>query len=165
MEKQPVAWKVCCVVYWCGKTRKRMSWWTGRRDMTDKLLKTALNHNQSINFFACSFKLQQRHCNNNVENVQTTLFSDGCDHVVKLKFSVFLEKTSLLVWDSSDLLTLYDILYEKGKASSRARGNIGPSFRYVTSMFKQSAHTWIIQSFSKGLTLWVHTLYKASLKA
>ena len=25
VEKQPVALKVCCVVYWCGKTRKRMS--------------------------------------------------------------------------------------------------------------------------------------------
>ena len=47
VEKQPVAWKVCCVVYWCGKTRKRMSRWTDRRDMTEKLLKTALNPNQS----------------------------------------------------------------------------------------------------------------------
>ena len=44
-----VAWKVCCVVYWCGKTRKRMRRWTGRRDMTEQLLKTALNPNESIN--------------------------------------------------------------------------------------------------------------------
>ena len=49
VEKQPVAWKVCCVVYWCGKTRKRMSRWTGCRDMTEKLLKKALNPNQSNN--------------------------------------------------------------------------------------------------------------------
>ena len=36
VEKQPVAWKVCCVVYWCGKTRKHMSRWTGHSDMTKK---------------------------------------------------------------------------------------------------------------------------------
>ena len=49
VEKQPVAWQVCCVVYWCWKTRKRMNRWTGRRDMTEQLLKTALNPNTSIN--------------------------------------------------------------------------------------------------------------------
>ena len=47
--KQPVAWEDCCVEYWCEKTRKCMSRWTGRRDITEKLLKTTLNPNQSIN--------------------------------------------------------------------------------------------------------------------
>ena len=47
--KQPVAWEYCYVEYWCEKTRKCMSRWTGRRDITTKLLKTALNPNQSIN--------------------------------------------------------------------------------------------------------------------
>ena len=54
VEKEPVAWKGCCVVYWCGKSKKRMSRWTGRRDMTEKLLKTALNPNQSINHIMTS---------------------------------------------------------------------------------------------------------------
>ena len=49
MEKQPVDWEDCCVEYWCAKTRKHTSRWTGRRDMTEKLIKTALNPNQSIN--------------------------------------------------------------------------------------------------------------------
>ena len=49
LEKQPVAWEDCCVEYWCEETRKHMSRWTGRRDMTEKMLKTALNPNQSIN--------------------------------------------------------------------------------------------------------------------
>ena len=42
------AWEDCCVEYWCEKTRECMSRWTGRRDMTEKLLKTALNPNQSM---------------------------------------------------------------------------------------------------------------------
>ena len=42
VEKQPVAWEDCCVEYWCEKTRKCISRWTGRRDITEKLLKTAL---------------------------------------------------------------------------------------------------------------------------
>ena len=25
VKKKPIAWKVCCVVYWCGKTRKHIS--------------------------------------------------------------------------------------------------------------------------------------------
>ena len=47
VEKQPVARKECCVDYWCKKARKHMSKLNGRRDMTSKLLKTALNPNQS----------------------------------------------------------------------------------------------------------------------
>ena len=43
-----IAWEDCCVECWCEKTRKCMSRWTGRRDITEKLLKTALNINQSI---------------------------------------------------------------------------------------------------------------------
>ena len=46
--KKPVAWKVCCVVYWCEKARKYMSRWTGRRDLTEIMLKTALKLNKSI---------------------------------------------------------------------------------------------------------------------
>ena len=41
VEKQPVAWKVCCVEFWCEKTMKLMNRWTGQHDMTEKLLKTA----------------------------------------------------------------------------------------------------------------------------
>ena len=48
VEKQPVAWEDCCVENWCGKTRKCMIRWTGRRDITQKLLKTALNPKQSM---------------------------------------------------------------------------------------------------------------------
>ena len=40
--KQPVVWKVCGVVSWSEKARKHMSMWTGRREMTEILLKTAL---------------------------------------------------------------------------------------------------------------------------
>ena len=36
VEKQPVAWKECCVWYWCGKARKHMIRRTGRHDMTAK---------------------------------------------------------------------------------------------------------------------------------
>ena len=50
MEKQPVTLEDCCVEYWCEKAKKYMSRWTGRRDITKKLLKTALNPNQSIDF-------------------------------------------------------------------------------------------------------------------
>ena len=39
VEKQSVAWKVCCVGNWCEKTRKHMSRWTGRRDMTENCWK------------------------------------------------------------------------------------------------------------------------------
>ena len=49
VEKQPVAWEDCCVEYWCENTRKCMSRWTCRRDITEKMLKTALNPNKSIN--------------------------------------------------------------------------------------------------------------------
>ena len=52
VEEQPDAWKVCCVVYWCGKTRKCMSRWTDRRDMTKKLLKRLLT--LSLTWHFCS---------------------------------------------------------------------------------------------------------------
>ena len=48
MEKQPVAWEDCCVEYWCEKTRKHMSWWTGHRDITETSLKMALNPNHIL---------------------------------------------------------------------------------------------------------------------
>ena len=47
VEKQPDAWEDCCVENWCEKTRNHMRRWTGRCDMTEKLLKTVLNPNQS----------------------------------------------------------------------------------------------------------------------
>ena len=37
------------VDYWFEKARKHMYMWTGRRDMTEKLLKAAINPNQSMN--------------------------------------------------------------------------------------------------------------------
>ena len=49
VEKQPVALKECCMKYWCEKAKKHMSRWSGRLDMTEFFLKTALNPNQSIN--------------------------------------------------------------------------------------------------------------------
>ena len=44
VEKQPASLKVYCVEYWCEQTRKDVSRWIGRRDMTEKLLKTALKN-------------------------------------------------------------------------------------------------------------------------
>ena len=35
VEKQPVAWKDCCVDYWCKKARNHMNRYTGRLDMTE----------------------------------------------------------------------------------------------------------------------------------
>ena len=48
VEKQPVPWKECCVLYWCEKSRKHISKWTGCRDMTEKLLRKALNINHLL---------------------------------------------------------------------------------------------------------------------
>ena len=61
VEKQPVAWEDCCVEYWCEKPRKCMSRRTGRRDITEKLLKMALNPNQSINQFIDHCPVQWSH--------------------------------------------------------------------------------------------------------
>ena len=49
VKKQPVAWKVCWVVYWCEKTQEMHEKvnWSPWYDW--KLLKTTLNPNQSIN--------------------------------------------------------------------------------------------------------------------
>ena len=48
VENQSVAWTVSCVQYWCEKARKRTRRWTGRRDVTENISKTALNLNNSI---------------------------------------------------------------------------------------------------------------------
>ena len=48
---QPVALTVCCMDNWCVKAMKHMSMLTGRRDMTQTLLKTAINPNQFIFLF------------------------------------------------------------------------------------------------------------------
>ena len=55
---------ICCVVYWCEKTRKCMSRWTGRRDITEKLWKNGVKP-QSINqvhFWAQSFIVSEPAC-------------------------------------------------------------------------------------------------------
>ena len=55
-EKQLVAWKEGCVEYWCDKDRKYMSRWTGFRDITEQILKTALKPNQSLVQMAITFQ-------------------------------------------------------------------------------------------------------------
>ena len=47
--KQPVAWKEYCVEYWSKELQESMDKCTGRRHITDILLKTALNAIQLIN--------------------------------------------------------------------------------------------------------------------
>ena len=59
VEKQLVAWRVCCVEYWWEKARKRMSRWTGRSDMTEKLLKNGVKP-KSINKSALAYLLSYR---------------------------------------------------------------------------------------------------------
>ena len=51
VEKQPVAWKKYCAEYWSKELKESMDRCTGHRDMTGKLLKTALSTIQSINQF------------------------------------------------------------------------------------------------------------------
>ena len=46
--KEPVAWKEDCAEYWIKELQESMDRCTGRRDMTEILLKTALNSIQSI---------------------------------------------------------------------------------------------------------------------
>ena len=69
--KQPMAWKEYCAEYWLVKLRESMDTCIGRRDITDILLKKALNTLQSINqdplsgdrFLDCH-KLKWFACNN-----------------------------------------------------------------------------------------------------
>ena len=49
VEKQPVAWKEYCAEYWLKELQESMDRCTGRQDVTEILLKTALNSVQSIN--------------------------------------------------------------------------------------------------------------------
>ena len=49
--KQPVAWKEYCAEYWLKELLESMNRCTGRRDITEILLKTALITIQSINHF------------------------------------------------------------------------------------------------------------------
>ena len=46
--KQPVAWKECCAVYWSKELDESMDRCADRRDLTEILLKAALNTIQSI---------------------------------------------------------------------------------------------------------------------
>ena len=48
LEKQPAALKDCSVEYWCEKARKHMGRCTGSHYMSDNLLETTSNSNQSI---------------------------------------------------------------------------------------------------------------------
>ena len=47
--KQPVTWKEHCAEYWLKELKENMDRCIGRRDITEILLKTALNTIQSIN--------------------------------------------------------------------------------------------------------------------
>ena len=49
LGKQPVAWKENCAEYWLKELQESMDRCTGRCDITEILLKTALNTIQSIN--------------------------------------------------------------------------------------------------------------------
>ena len=49
VEKQPVAWKEYWAEYWLKELQESMGRCTGRRDITEVLLKTALTTIQSIN--------------------------------------------------------------------------------------------------------------------
>ena len=49
MVNQPVAWKEYCAEYWLKELQESTDMCTGRRDITEILLKTALNTIQSIN--------------------------------------------------------------------------------------------------------------------
>ena len=49
MGKQPVAWKEYCAEYWLKELQGSMDRCTNLRDITEILLKTALNTIQSIN--------------------------------------------------------------------------------------------------------------------
>ena len=46
--KQPVAWKEHCAEYWLKELQENMDRFTGCHDITEILLKTALNTIQSI---------------------------------------------------------------------------------------------------------------------
>ena len=47
--KQPVAWKEYCAEYWLKELQESMNGCTGRHDVTEILLKTAINTIESIN--------------------------------------------------------------------------------------------------------------------
>ena len=49
--KQPVAWKECCAENWLKELQESIDRCTGHRDITEILLKMALNTIQSINPF------------------------------------------------------------------------------------------------------------------
>ena len=53
--KQPVAWAEYCAEYWLKELQESMDRCTGHRDMTEILLKMALNTIQSIFFFVSFF--------------------------------------------------------------------------------------------------------------
>ena len=48
-DRQPVAWKECCAVYWLKDLQESMDRCTGCNDITEAMLKMPLHTNQSIN--------------------------------------------------------------------------------------------------------------------
>ena len=89
-----VAWKVCCVEYWCEKTRKHISKWTGRRDMTETLLKTVnikLNRKLNLTFL---YGLETDHIPNQLVGESPWIFS-----VIKeLRFELHTAKGRHSLW-------------------------------------------------------------------
>ena len=69
VEKQPVAWEVCRVEYWCGKARKQTSSWTWRRDRTEQVL-TNGDKPQSINYLRT--KIEE------TTNIKKKVFYQAC---------------------------------------------------------------------------------------
>ena len=56
--KQPVAWKEYCAEYWLKKLQESMDKFTGRRDITDTPLKTALHTTQPFSLSSfCLFSI------------------------------------------------------------------------------------------------------------
>ena len=107
VEKQPVAWKECCVEYWCEKASKHMSRGTGLRVITENVLKTALNFNQSINQSTMN-TLCYKSCKilRNMFLVQWRLCTEI---VIKLKTRInypMCYSNNLLILISQDLLLL-----------------------------------------------------------
>ena len=53
--KQPVAWKEYCAENWFKELQESMDWFTGHHDITEMLLKTALDTLQSVNILFPEF--------------------------------------------------------------------------------------------------------------
>ena len=81
VEKQPVAWKEYCAEYWLKELQESTDRCTGRRDITEILLKTALNTIQSINRWTKRIQIVLQEMCNLISNPQGTIFSSP-EHIV-----------------------------------------------------------------------------------